>query len=815
MKLYHPNSFEKLGMDIILEKVSGYVHSEDALEYFHSLSPSKDPKWLLSELEITDEFKNLIEFDSPFPNERFPSLSPIVAKLRVVGNWLSREELWMLSGFYKSVHRIRTYLKTRTEEYPRLSGLVKEAQYSPQVATELARIFDERGVIVDDASPELKKIRKDLIKTGGELRNTLYKVLRKANDNNWSQEKEITIRNDRLVIPVKAESKSQISGFVQDISQTGGTVFIEPAEALALNNRLRELQISEHNEVIRILQVMSRKVAEDLPGLLSCKRTMIRVEVLRAKAKLAVQLKAILPEVNHEGKKLEIRQGRFPLLVLKSLQEKIEIVPLDLTLKQKNRILLISGPNAGGKSVALKCTGLLALMLQCGFLVPVDEGSIFPIFDSLFLDIGDEQSIDSDLSTYTSRLFQWRTMGDHMGDKSLFLVDEFGSGTDPKQGGAIAESFLERFVRVGAFGIITTHYGNLKDFAEITPGLVNGAMQFDTEELKPTYRLIEGMPGRSYAFEMAKRVGVHGSIVRKARKKIGVDELDTEKLLKELERKQIKLDRVLYENERREQKLQSLVEKNEKLESELSVNKKKIIREAKVQAKEIIQQANKDIERTIREIRERQAEKAATRKARERLRAAMPDPQESIPGVANRPKRNRPKILTGKSKELTKEVQEELPATPALKLELGTWARLLDSDTKGEIVEIQGKKVVIAADALRLTVPISTIELVESPKEKKPKNKISIVGGKLSRQVKLEIDIMGQRVEEAIPNIDRFIDDARIAGLRQVKVLHGKGTGALRQAVRQHLVDTPGVKEVYDAPIEFGGDGWTVVELKN
>lgn len=800
-------------MDIILEKVSGYVHSEDALAYFQSIQPSKDPKWLISELEISNEFKNLVEFDSPFPNEKFPSLSPIVAKLRVEGNWLSREELWMLTGFYKSVNRIRTYLKSRTEEYPRLADLVKEAQYSPKVAAELTRIFDDRGTIVDDASPALKKIRKDLIKTGGELRNTLYKVLKKANENNWSQEKEITIRNDRLVIPVKAESKSQISGFVQDISQTGGTVFIEPAEALTLNNRLRELQISEHNEVIRILQALSRKVAQDLPGLLSCKRTMLRVEVLRAKAKLAVQLKAIMPEISASDKKLEIRQGRYPLLVLKSLQEKMEIVPLDLTLKQKNRILLISGPNAGGKSVALKCTGLLSLMLQCGFLIPVDEGSVFPVFDSLFLDIGDEQSIDSDLSTYTSRLFQWRTMGDNMGDKSLFLVDEFGSGTDPKQGGAIAESFLERFVRVGAFGIITTHYGNLKDFAEITPGLVNGAMQFDTEELKPTYRLIEGMPGRSYAFEMAKRVGVHGSIVRKARKKIGTDEVDAEKLLKELERKQTKLDRILFENERRVQKLQGLVERNEKLESELSMNKKKIIRQAKVQAKEIIQQANKDIERTIREIREKQAEKAATKKAREKLRAAMPDPQAPVEGASKRPKRNRPKVLKTKGAEQTAAAPEEVVAKPALTLALGTWARLRDSDTKGEIVEIQGKKVVIAADALRLTVPIATIELVESPREKKPKNKLSIVGGKLSRQVKLEIDIMGQRVEEAIPTIDRFIDDARIAGLRQVKVLHGKGTGALRQAVRQHLVDTPGVKEVYDAPIEFGGDGWTVVEL--
>lgn len=794
-------------MDVILERVAAYVHSEEAIQYFSELQPSKQPRWISEELEITDEFRNLVEFDSPFPNEKFPSLGPVVAKLKVEGNWLSREELWNLSGFYKSVRRVQNYLKSRVEEYPRLASLVREAQFDQKVAADMAAIFDDRGVIVDDASPELKRIRKDLIKVGGELRNTLYKILRKANDKNWSTEKEITIRNDRLVIPVKAEAKNQMPGFVQDISQTGSTVFIEPAEALALNNRLRELQISEHNEVIRILQRMSKRVAGDLPGLQSCRKTMLRVEILRAKAKLAVKLGAIKPELEPEGKKLEIRQGRYPLLVLKSLEEEMEIVALDLVLKQKSRILLVSGPNAGGKSVALKCTGLMAMMVQCGFLVPVDEGSVFPVFDSLFVDIGDEQSIDTDLSTYTSRLYQWRTMGDKMGDRSLFLIDEFGSGTDPRQGGAIAEAFLERFVRVGAFGIITTHYGNLKDFAEITPGLINGAMQFDTNELKPTYRLVAGMPGRSYAFEMAKRVGVHGSIVRKARKKIGEDELDTEKLVKELERKRIKLDRILQENERREQKLQSLVDKNEKLQADLSVNKKKIIREAKSQAKEIILKANKDIERTIREIREKQAEKAATKKAREKLRASAPQPSASDESV--------PTIHQGKRKGKGQQVEEtSLPApAPSHKLEIGTWAKLIDSETKGEIVEIQGKKVVIAADALRLTVPIDTIELIDSPREKK-KNRIKVVGGNISRQVKLELDIMGQRVEEAIPEVDRFIDDARIAGLRQVKVLHGKGTGALRQAVRQHLIDTPGVKEVYDAPIEFGGAGWTVVELK-
>ncbi len=796
MKCYHSHTFEKLGLDILLRRVQGYVHSEEAIAYFEEIQPQTDPKWLIPELESTEEFRQLMQYDDTFPNERFPSMSKLLGKLRVEGNWLSREELWTVSGFLHSIVRIRQFLKSRTERYPRLAELIKTAQFAPELSAALSKVFDDRGQIVDTASPELNKIRKDLIRTSSDLRNTLYKVLRKANENNWSIEKEITIRNDRLVIPVKAEAKNQIAGFVQDISQTGGTVYIEPAEALALNNALRELQIKEHNEIIRILQALSREIAKDLPGMEVCRRTMLRVEVLRAKAKLAVELKAILPEIRPEDKHLEIRQGRYPLLVLKAKTDPFDLVPLDLTLRQKNRILLVSGPNAGGKSVALKTAGLLPLMLQCGFLVPVDEGSVFPIFDSLFLDIGDEQSIDNDLSTYTSRLAQWRQMGDHMGDRSLFLVDEFGSGTDPKQGGAIAEAFLERFVRVGAFGVITTHYGNLKDYAEITPGLINGAMQFDTQELKPTYRLIEGMPGRSYAFEMAKRVGVHGSILRNARKKVGEEELDTEKLLKELERKQIQLDRLLAENQKRENALQELVSKNEKLQSELSLNKKLIIREAKEKAKGIIEQANKDIERTIREIREKQAEKEATRKAREKLRAAMPEP-----GPVPQARTVAPVVA-----------DPQQPPKKELILELGTWARLQDSETQGEIVEIQGNRVVIASDALRLTVPISTIELMESPRAKQ-KNRVKVVGGNIRRNVKLEIDVMGQRVEEALPSVDRFIDDARIAGLHQVKILHGKGTGALRDAIRQHLIAVQGVRNAYDAPVEFGGAGWTVVDL--
>ncbi|MCB0850814.1 MAG: endonuclease MutS2, partial [Bacteroidetes bacterium] len=535
----------------------------------------------------------------------------------------------------RTIHDTRNYLHKRKETYPILDEMVNRAVFDPGLIRVIADVFDERGNLKDNATPELKSIRKQLVSSGNELRTTLQRILSKANEENWSTDKEITFRNDRLVIPVKAEAKNKISGFVQDISQTGNTVFIEPAEALTLNNKLRELQIREQNEIIKILQILSGQIAEKLPELMQFRSIMVEMDIIRVKARLAVVLNATKPVVEPKGKLLEVRKGYYPLLLLKAQESEMEVVPLSVTMNNNQRIMIISGPNAGGKSVSLKTLGLLQLMLQAGFLIPVEEDSVFRLFDSIYLDIGDEQSVANDLSTYTSHLYQMRIMGDNMGRDSLFLIDEFGSGTDPRQGGAIAEAFLERFVRQGAYGVITTHYGNLKEYAEKTKGVYNGAMEFDMAELKPTYKLIEGMPGRSYAFEMAQRVGVHYSILRNARKKVGEDEIEAENLLKELEKKNKELSILTSENKRRQDKLDRLVEKYERLSGDLDKNQKKLIREAEAEARRLIKDANKRIERTIREIREKQAEKKVTVKLRKQLEASMPElkPEESVSDV--------------------------------------------------------------------------------------------------------------------------------------------------------------------------------------
>jgi DNA mismatch repair protein MutS2 len=473
-------------------------------------------------------------------------------------------------------------------------------------------------------------------------------------------------------------------------------------------------------------------------------------------------------------------------------------VPLDLGLNPQQRILVISGPNAGGKSVSLKTVGLLQLMLQSGLLVPVDERSEFRLFDALFLQIGDEQSVESDLSTYTSHLYQLRLMGDNMNENSLFLIDEFGSGTDPKLGGAIAEAFLERFLRQGAYGIITTHYSNIKEYAETEKQIANGAMQFDTEELKPTYRLVEGLPGRSYAFEIAKRVGVHFTILRKAQRKIGRKQMTSEQLLAQLEEKNQQMEKIIRENEVKEARLNRLLSENEILQSELTRKRKQMLRDAQQEARDLIKDANKKIENTIREIRERQAERVATRRLRKSLEEATPELTE-VPSAPQEKKR------------------EEHPAVkiiPGEKPEAGDYVRLKNSRSYGKLVELQGNRGVVEVGDVRLTVKLKELHKVEPPQSSKKQKQVSVNFQRSLGTARVELDVMGQRVEEALVEVEKLVDEAMLAGLTYLRILHGKGSGALREGIRNYLQDHEAVMSIKDAAIEAGGAGWTIVELK-
>ncbi len=799
MRCYNKHTFEKLGFDVIRREVARRAMSEEARELALALQPIESIEGLMLELTRVNELRELLLFDNAFPLNRMPALDPILRRLELEGDWLKLENLSALWRWLLSIGEIRAFMKSRKEKYPVLHDWVYSLPFQKEWISQIERILDEHGNIRDNASPELLRIRKEQKSASNELRSMLNRILRKAQENNWTEAPEITLRNDRLVIPVKADSKGRLDGFVQDVSSSGNTVFIEPTASLHLNNRLRELQIREQNELVRILQQFTAYIRQHAAELRGFHQIMVELDLVHAKAKLAVELDAVLPLIKPEESHFHIREAYYPLLLLKAKTEKMEVIPLEVSLTKANRIMVISGPNAGGKSVSLKTVGLLQLMLQSGLLVPVDARSVFRIFDSLFLDIGDEQSVESDLSTYTSHLYQMRLMGDNMNENSLFLIDEFGSGTDPQLGGAIAEAFLERFVRVGAYGIITTHYGNIKEYAEVTEGITNAAMQFDTKGLKPTYRLHDGLPGRSYAFEIAKRVGVHFTILRKAKQKIGKKQMTSEQLIQQLEEKKQELDRLVVENKERERKLSKLLGENEHLAQELNSKRKRVVRDAKLEAQKLIQDANKTIENTIREIREKQAERVATKRLRKNLEEALPEvlPEEELPqDVGN--KREEEAIL--------KILPDEIP-------QAGDFVRLKNSRSYGRLVELKGKRGMMEVGDMRIAVKIKDIYKVEPPKKVKkeafrPSRYRMPIG-----QAKFELDVMGMRVEEALIEVEKLLDQAMLNGLGFVRILHGKGSGALRDGIRNYLRDHGAVQSLKDAPVEAGGEGWTVVEL--
>ncbi len=799
MKVYNPNTFGKVGFDLILKETSRRTVSEEAQTAALEIQPISDWQTLSQLLEKVREMKDILEYDDPFPFNHFFSLGNIIQKTLIEGHWLTIEELGRLYKWLLVVKQVKAYIDKRKDKYPKIAQMIGGGAFTDLIIRQIEQVLDPYGNIREDASPELASIRRNMKNTAIELRTLLNRILRQANDNNWSIEKEITIRNDRLVIPIKVEAKGRIPGFIQDISQSGQTIFIEPAESLIFNNRLREYQILEQNEIVRILTEITAKVRVEAENLRYFKEIITEIDLIRAKALIGVSLKASLPIIEPEGKVLKIQSGYYPILQLRALSLSFEVIPLDIEMNQKRRILIISGPNAGGKTVSLKTVGLLQLMLQSGFLIPVDERSVFRLFDSIFIDLGDEQSVENDLSTYTSHLFRMRQMGDNMNENSLFLIDEFGGGTDPKLGGPIAESFLERFIRQHSFGIITTHYGNLKEYAHTHSGVGNAAMEFDTQELKPTYRLMMGVPGRSYAFEIAERVGVHSSILKKALTKIGQETVFSEKLIGDLEKKNAEMKVLLEVNEKKAQHLSESLQKYEKLESELKTNKARILMEAKQEARKIIENANKKVEQAIREIRENHADKERTRIIRKQLEQAIPELNEIEVSIAQEP-------LVSEDGNLIL-LHGEVPT-------VGDWVKLKNTNSYGKLMEINGKKVIVEIGSVRTTVAFINLVKIAPPETPASKKQHIVMKTAQIKSTSPHIDVMGMRVEEALILIDKKIDDAVWAGLHFLNILHGKGTGALREAIRKHLRDLSIVQSVADTPLEMGGEGWTMVTFK-
>jgi DNA mismatch repair protein MutS2 len=644
----------------------------------------------------------------------------------------------------------------------------------------------------------------------GEIDKAIRQVLITARKNGWvNPNDDLTLRDGRLVIPVPATHKRKIRGFIHDESATGQTVFIEPAEALEANNEIRELENAEKREIIRILTEFTNLIRPEIDQLIAAYQFLGLVDFIRAKAKFAIQIEAVLPLLNDKTI-IEWFDAKHPLLFLSHKNQKKQVETLSLKLDENQRILVISGPNAGGKSVCLKTVGLLQYMLQCGLLVPMRETSETGIFRDIFIDIGDEQSIENDLSTYTSHLRNMKFFSLKSGRQTLFLIDEFGTGTEPQLGGAIAEAVLEHLNRKLAFGVVTTHYTNLKMLADKTPGLVNGAMLFDTRQMQPLFKLQMGNPGSSFAFEIARKTGFPTHILQNAEKKVGKGQLKFEEQLQQLELEKKELNEKQKEMAINEEKLKMQVSKYNQLLQDLESSKSSIIKEAKNTAAQVIAGSNKLVENTIREIRENQAEKEKTKQLREKLKEEAGKIEKA--GVETKASVPAKVELAKKKVKPVKEIEN---------IFVGNRVRISPQQTVGEVIEIIGDDAVVSFGSVIMKTPLSKIvnvgeeELHQKVLIRRSNygNIINEINAKM-QNFKLTLDLRGQRAEEAIPNLQKYIDEAILLSIKEVRILHGKGNGILRDIIRSQLRAIPEVKKFNDEHIEQGGHGITVVSLK-
>lgn len=802
MKHLSQQTESQLGYDSIRQLLQARAVTTQGKERCLALKPLPDPKALPKELTRVEECRDLLLFDDIYTLDFSGSVSQHLEWAAVPGNWLPVRDVFEIMRWLRMVRDLINYFQTRKLKCPALFELVEKVTWNKQLLQNMERIIDDRGNVKDNASPKLQELRREHKTAAAELRKTMQSILRNAIANGWSDSDELTMRNDRLVIPMKADFKGRIKGFVQDVSSSGQTIFLEPSSSLEANNRLRQLAIEEQNEIVRLLMAITAQIKEDLYALTNYAKLVKRLDFIRAKARLAVDLQAVKPIFEPEKETLMLVNGRHPLLLLKQGMGRENVVPLSMTLDPKNRIVLVSGPNAGGKSVTLKTVGLLQLMLQSGLLLPVDERSEFPWFKAIFVDIGDEQSIQSDLSTYTSHLKNMRTMLARLKPGMLFLMDEFGSGTDPRMGGAIAEAFLQRFLESGANGVVTTHYGNLKAFADRSEGILNAAMQFNPETLSPTFRIEVGIPGRSYAFEIARNVGVPEEVLTDARSRIEGDQLEAEDLLLKLEEQKATLDGVLDQNKKKNYELAALLKRNKELSEKLKADEQEILRAAHQKAQQLIDAANAKIEATIREIRESQADKERTKVIRRELAEMLPEmPAEEA--------KEAEEILAAEANDA--EIDPEL--LHGEQIAVDDWVLLTESNSYGKVLEIQGKRAVVALGEMRVTIKLKNLVKMKAPGSS---NRASRRGGDMvarKANISLEVSVKGLRVEAALPIVQRFIDEALLANLPEVRILHGKGTGALRAAIRECLAMIPEVKRFEDASLDSGGSGWTVCHL--
>lgn len=822
--MLYPDHFEqKIAFTTIRQLLKDKCVSTLGAEKVDEILFTSDYAEVMRLLSQTDEMLRVLTTESDeLPVGDFYDVRPALSRVRIEGLFLDELEVFDLRRALEAVRLLVAFLtRSEADVYPHLHELVLGVETFPLIINRIDGILNKFGKIKDNASPELGRIRKDIFQVQGSISRTLNSILRQAQADGYV-EKDVapTMREGRLVLPVSPAFKRKVNGIVHDESATGKTVFIEPTQVVDANNRLRELEGEERREIIRILVEFTNFVRPHSEEIFASQYFLGWIDFLRAKALFAIEIKAIKPRVD-DCCQLEWAKAVHPLLFLSLKKQGKEIVPLDITLNEKQRILLISGPNAGGKSVCLKTVVLLQYMMQCGLLVPLHDSSRAGIFDRLFIDIGDEQSIENDLSTYSSHLLNMKFFIRNSNAKTLLLIDEFGTGTEPMIGGAIAEATLERFNRNLAFGVITTHYTNLKHYAEDAPGIVNGAMLYDRQHLQPLFQLSIGNPGSSFAIEIARKIGLPEDLIAEAADKVGAEHLDYDKHLQDIVR-----DKRYWENKRQQirQKEKKLEETLEKYEAELSSidrQRKEITAKAKDEARNLLSDANAKIENTIRQIKEADAEKVRTQAVRKEL-----DDFKKKIGNEQTPKspkgdlRNAP-TLNLKSKMAQKTITTSDREAEKSELKIGSNVRMKGQTATGVILEMQDKQAVVAFGNLKSTVKLARLEAISNNQLKKEARKYDSIMSTSTdevRQRKLtfssEMDVRGMRGDEALQAVMYFIDDAIMVGVSGVRILHGTGTGALRQMIRQYLATIHAVKTFRDEHIQFGGAGITIVEFE-
>lgn len=813
----YPDNFEtKTGFDKIRDLLNVNCLSQLGRDKVSEMCFSSDYEVVLDLVNQTAEFVRILQEEDDFPVSNYYDVRDCLRKIAVEGTYLTSAELFDLRRSVETIGLLVRFFNNKEEEqYYYLKKLAGDVFVFPELLALIDRILDKFGQVKDNASPQLLEIRREMLAVQSSISRSLQGILRQAQSDGFvDKDVNPTMRDGRLVIPVSPAFKRKIKGIVHDESATGKTVFIEPEVVVEANNKIRELESRERREVIRILTSVTNEIRPRVDELFFSYEFLAQIDFIRAKALFAVQTNSVLP-VTENRVVVDWYHAVHPLLFLSHQRQGKSVVPLDITLDKGDRILLISGPNAGGKSVCLKTVGLLQYMFQCGMLVPMAEGSHIGFFEKIFIDIGDEQSIENDLSTYSSHLTNMKFFVKNCNAKTILLIDEFGGGTEPQIGGAIAESLLDHFNDKQAFGVITTHYTNLKHFATETEGIVNGAMLYDRHLMQPLFRLEIGNPGSSFAIEIARKIGLPESVIAEASEKVGADYINMDKYLQDIAR-----DKRYWETKRQNirQKEKRIEELEAKYESELSAinaQRKEVVRQAKSESKQMLEQANAMIENTIRKIKEAQAEKEKTKEIRkefERFKSENSDdanvPENSIDKkIAKLKEKQRQKGQGPQSKELAA-------------LKIGDNVRIKGQNGAGEIIELQGKNAVVAFGMLKTSVKVDKLERVSKTQIKKEMKRSSFVSVDTTEDIrqrslnfKREIDVRGMRGDEALQAVQYFVDDALILNVDRIRILHGTGTGALRQIIREYLNTVHGVSSFHDEHVQFGGAGITVVEF--